>query len=85
MLRTDDFDYHLPEELIASRPPERRDASRMLVVDRQSGSIEHAHFADFPSLVKQDDLLILNDTKVLILFHFRAFVPKRVFDGRQCL
>ncbi|MFT5857851.1 MAG: S-adenosylmethionine:tRNA ribosyltransferase-isomerase, partial [Verrucomicrobiales bacterium] len=41
MLKTNDFDYHLPEDLIASRPPERRDASRMLIVDRQSGSIEH--------------------------------------------
>lgn len=64
-LKTDDFDYHLPEELIASRPPERRDASRMLIVDRKSGSIEHANFTDFPSLVEPDDLLILNDTKVV--------------------
>jgi len=65
MLRTDDFDYHLPEELIASRPPEQRDASRMLIVDRQTGDIENAHFSDFPSYVKGDDLLILNDTKVV--------------------
>ena len=65
MLRTDDFDYDLPEELIASRPPERRDASRMLIVDRQAGSIEHAHFTDFPSLIRPDDLIILNDTKVV--------------------
>lgn len=64
-LRTNDFDYHLPEELIASHPPERRDASRMLVVDRNSGSIDHAHFADFPDLVEEDDLLILNDTRVV--------------------
>jgi len=64
-LRTNDFDYHLPEELIASHPPERRDASRMLVVDRNSGSIDHAHFADFPNLVEEDDLLILNDTRVV--------------------
>lgn len=65
MLRTDDFDYHLPEELIASRPPERRDASRMLVVDRTTGTIEHAHFTDFPNQVADDDLIILNDTKVV--------------------
>ncbi len=64
-LRTSDFDYVLPEELIASRPPERRDASRMLVVDRQSGKIEHSHFTDFPALVGEDDLLILNDTRVV--------------------
>ena len=42
MPRTDDFDYHLPEELIADRPPERRDGARMLVVDRQAGSITHS-------------------------------------------
>ena len=65
MLKTDDFDYHLPEELIASRPPERRDASRMLVVDRQTGNIEHHHFTDLPGMVEQEDLLILNDTKVV--------------------
>jgi S-adenosylmethionine:tRNA ribosyltransferase-isomerase len=65
MLKTNDFDYHLPEDLIASRPPERRDASRMLIVDRQSGSIEHAHFTDFPGQVGTDDLIILNDTKVV--------------------
>ena len=65
MLRTEDFDYHLPEELIASRPPERRDASRMLIVDRQTVSIDHAHFTDFPSLVEKDDLLVLNDTRVV--------------------
>jgi S-adenosylmethionine:tRNA ribosyltransferase-isomerase len=65
MVRTEDFDDHLPEELIASRPPERRDASRMLIVDRQTGSIDHAHFTDFPSLVEKDDLLVLNDTRVV--------------------
>lgn len=64
-LRTADFDYHLPEELIASHPPARRDASRMLVVDRQSGTIEHAHFSDLPAHVGQDDLLVLNDTRVV--------------------
>lgn len=64
-MRTDDFDYHLPERLIASRPPERRDASRMLVIDRRSGAIEHAHFTDFPSQIESDDLLILNDTRVV--------------------
>ena len=65
MLRTADFDYDLPEELIASRPPERRDAARMLIIDRSSGRVEHARFADFPDLVAPDDLLILNDTRVV--------------------
>lgn len=64
MHRTDDFDYHLPEELIADRPPERRDGARMLVVDRRAGTITHRHFTDFPQLVAQDDLVILNNVRV---------------------
>jgi len=64
MLRTIDFDYDLPDELIASRPLDDRAASRMLVVHRGSGKIEHRMFADFPSYLSPDDLLILNDTKV---------------------
>ncbi|RYD34988.1 MAG: tRNA preQ1(34) S-adenosylmethionine ribosyltransferase-isomerase QueA [Verrucomicrobiaceae bacterium] len=65
MLRTDDFDYHLPEELIASRPPERRDGARMLVIDRASGTLEHRRFADFPELLNaQSDLVVLNDVRV---------------------
>ena len=64
MLRTIDFDYDLPEELIASRPLEDRSASRMLVVHRDTGEIEHRMFADFPSYITPDDLLVLNDTKV---------------------
>ncbi len=62
-LRTDDFDYHLPDELIASRPLERRDASRMMVVNRAAGTIEHRTFADFPDLVG-GSLLVLNNTRV---------------------
>ena len=74
-MRTDDFDFHLPEELIASRPAERRDGSRMLVVDRQSGRIEHAHFTDFEERIGGESLVVFNDTKV---------VPARFYsnDGR---
>ncbi|NWK55444.1 tRNA preQ1(34) S-adenosylmethionine ribosyltransferase-isomerase QueA [Verrucomicrobiaceae bacterium N1E253] len=64
MLRTIDFDYHLPEELIASRPLDDRAASRMMVIHRDSGIIEHRMFSDFSSYLTPDDLLILNDTKV---------------------
>ena len=60
---TTDFDYHLPEELIASRPLERRDASRMMVVHRDTGEMEHRQFADFPQFAA-DHLLVLNDTRV---------------------
>ena len=64
MPRTDDFDYHLPEELIADRPPERRDGARMLVVDRQAGTITHRQFTDFPGIVAEDDLVVLNNVRV---------------------
>lgn len=74
-LRTVDFDYHLPDELIAARPLAEREASRMLVVHRDSGRIEHRMFREFPGFLKPDDLLVLNDTKV---------IPARVFsdDGK---
>lgn len=75
-MRTADFDYHLPPELIASAPPAERGQSRMLVVDRAGGQLTDARFADLPGLLQPDDLLVLNDTRV---------VPARFFsnDGRR--
>ena len=64
-LRTIDFDYHLPEELIASRPLADRAASRMMVVHRDTGTIEHRLFRDFPQFLQPQDLIVLNDTKVI--------------------
>ena len=64
-LRTRDFDYHLPTGLIAARPLAERAASRMLVVHRDSDRIEHRMFREFPQLLRADDLLVLNDTKVI--------------------
>lgn len=64
MLRTDDFDYHLPEELIAARPPERREGARLLLVDRATGTIAHRQFTDFPSLINPTDLVVLNNVRV---------------------
>jgi len=61
---TADYDYELPPELVASVPLDRRDASRMLVVDRASGRIEHRHFAEFPDLLQPGDLCLLNDSRV---------------------
>ncbi len=74
-LRTADFDYHLPDELIASRPLAERAASRMLLVRRDTGLIEHRMFREFPDFLRPDDLLVLNDTRV---------IPARVFsdDGK---
>ena len=64
-LRTADFDYHLPDGLIAARPLAERSASRMLVVRRDGGRIEHRMFREFPGFLAADDLLVLNDTKVI--------------------
>ncbi len=64
-MRTRDFDYDLPPELIAQHPTEKRDGSRLMVVDRGSGLISHARFADLPTLLRPGDLLVVNDSKVM--------------------
>ena len=63
-MKTSDFDYHLPKERIAQHPAERRDQSRLLVMDRETGGTRHLRFSDFPDLLREGDLLVLNDTKV---------------------
>ena len=69
---TTDFDYHLPPELIASEPLAERSASRMLVVHRESGVVEHRLFRELPEFLKAEDLLVLNNTRV---------VPARFFSN----
>ena len=64
-LRVLDFDYDLPEELIAQQPPAERGASHMLVIDRQTGAFEDSTFAEPPSLLEPGDLLVLNDSRVI--------------------
>ena len=59
------FDYDLPDRLIAQHPAERRDASRLLVVNRDAATIEHRRFADLPTYLQPGDCLVLNDTRVL--------------------
>lgn len=59
------FDYHLPEELIADRPLEKRDASRLMVVNRDGGRVEHRAFKDLKEYLREGDLIILNNTKVI--------------------
>jgi len=65
LLKTSDFDFQLPEELIAQTPLERRDASRLLTLDRRTGAVEHRHFYDLPRLLRPGDCLVLNDSRVL--------------------
>mgnify|MGYP004659586287 FL=1 len=64
-MKTDDFDYYLPEELIAQTPLEKRDESRLMVLDRKTGEITHDKFYDIINYLDKDDVLVLNDTKVL--------------------
>jgi S-adenosylmethionine:tRNA ribosyltransferase-isomerase len=59
-----DFDFDLPEELIAQDPPAERGGSRLLVLDRATGGVSHHRFAELPSLLRAGDLLVVNDTKV---------------------
>jgi S-adenosylmethionine:tRNA ribosyltransferase-isomerase len=73
-MRVDELDYTLPSKLIAQRPLDRRDASRMLLLDRASGRYEDRHFAELPSLLKGDELLIYNNARV---------IPARLFGKRK--
>lgn len=63
-MRPADLDFELPEELIAQRPSESREGSRMLVVDRANCSISDSLFSEFPSFLRPDDLLVINNTRV---------------------
>lgn len=64
-MKTSDFDYELPPELIAQTPLERRDASRLMTLDKATGEIGHRHFYELPSLLRPGDCLVLNDSRVL--------------------
>ncbi len=64
-MRTEDFDYYLPQELIAQTPLEKRDTSRMMVLDKISGNYEDKHFTDLIDYLNEGDTIVLNDTKVL--------------------
>jgi S-adenosylmethionine:tRNA ribosyltransferase-isomerase len=64
IVNVSDFDFHLPDELIAQDPPAERGASRLLTIDRASGQIAHHQFADLPRLLRAGDLLVVNDTRV---------------------
>ena len=73
-MKRSDFYYDLPQELIAQTPIEPRNASRMLVVDRKSGGVEHRHFYNLCDYLREGDLLVLNDSRVL---------PARIYGERE--
>lgn len=73
-MKTEDFDYNLPEELIAQTPLEKRDHSRLLVLDRKTGEMEHKHFEEITDYLGKGDVLVINNTKVL---------PARLFGVKE--
>ena len=64
-MKKSDFYFDLPEELIAQTPLERRDASRLLVLNKKTGELEHRHFYDLPEYLHEGDCLVMNDSRVL--------------------
>ena len=64
-MKTSDFSYDLPPELIAQTPIPERDRSRLMCLDRRTGALEHRHFYELPSLLHPGDCLVINDSRVL--------------------
>ena len=73
-MRTEEFDYDLPESLIAQHPSDKRDEARMMVLDKNTGNIEDKHFFDIIDYLKPGDVLVMNDTRV---------IPARLFGHRE--
>ena len=73
-MKTSDFNYELPQELIAQTPLERRDSSRLMTLDRATGKTEHRHFYELPSLLHPGDCLVLNNSRV---------IPARLIGKRE--
>lgn len=73
-MKTEEFDYYLPQELIAQKPILKRDESRLLILDKSSGEIEHTVFKNITDYLKAGDVLVLNDTRV---------IPARLFGIKK--
>ena len=73
-MKTSDFNYHLPEELIAQEPLADRASSRLMILDKETGAIEHRHFRDIKEYLRPGDCLVLNDTRVM---------PARLIGARE--
>ncbi len=72
-MKTSDFDYYLPPELIAQHPAEPRDSSRLLVIDGKTGKFEHRHFFNLPDYLREGDVMVMNDSRV---------IPARLFGKK---
>lgn len=79
-MKTSEFDFYLPDELIAQTPLERRDGSKLMVLDKHSGKLAHRHFYDLPILLQKGDCLVLNDSRVLPA----RLIGRRLPGGGAC-
>src|SRR5687768_16552333 len=86
-MKSSDFEYQLPQELIAQFPAPQRDQSRLLVCDRRKNTFEHHYFSEFPKFLSAGDLVVLNNTRViparLRSIHSRTKKPLEVFLLQQ--
>ena len=73
-LLTSDFYYELPERLIAQHPMDKRDESRLMIINRESGEVSHGHFYDIVDKINPEDVLVINDSKV---------IPARIYGHRE--
>ena len=73
-MKLKDFDYELPEELIAQIPEQKRENSKMMVLDKNANTIEHKHFYDITDYFDENDVLVLNNTKV---------IPARLYGKKE--
>ena len=73
-MKTSDFYYDLPQELIAQTPVEPRNSSRLMILHKESGELEHRIFKDLPEYLRPGDCLILNDTRV---------IPARIYGVKE--
>lgn len=79
-MKTSDFDFYLPEELIAQTPLKRRDSSRLLTLDKRTGETAHRHFYELPQLLRPGDCLVLNNSRVLPA----RLIGRRLPGGGAC-
>ena len=83
-LKTSDFDYELPAELIAQYPTEQRDAARLMVLDKETGEISHRVFRDITEYLRPGDVLVINDSKVIPARIYGKKIREDMTEGADC-
>ena len=83
-LKTSDFDYTLPESLIAQHPTEKRDEARLMVLDKETGAIDHRIFRDVKEFLRPGDVLVVNDSKVIPARIYGKKIREDLSEGADC-